>query len=382
LAVIAYTSFYYSYIPVRGISVPVYLQFDHGTAPGILVPNSERRSGQESQKWPHGIAPIDGLVTRQKYDISVEMRVPRSRTNLNAGNWMLDLSLRCPTSSNSIKNMLGWDDDTAPSNKADTPTQTQALANSRRPAILTYRSWPIEHLHRLLRLPLYLTGFGSESETLQISMLESAYFRDTAPSSLRLELRSRTPLEVYGVKVHVVARLEGLRWAMYTHRVASAAVFVGLFWATEMGVLLLTWGVITMLFSSSSSSPEEEEAREAAQRSTQLRKIKTESDDDAKFSDTDRTFPTLPSQAPLRYSSPKGKPKTEEQEQILHDIPPRDDAEADDEDDDFVREYALPRSRDSQVGFTDSGLGTGVDSERERERERVRRRGRAKEEAR
>ena len=95
-AAIAYTSFYYSYIPIHGLSVPVYLQFDHGAAPGILVPSSERRFGQESQKWPHGIADLYGLVTRQRYDVRVEIRVPRSRANLDAGNWMLDLALRAP----------------------------------------------------------------------------------------------------------------------------------------------------------------------------------------------------------------------------------------------------------------------------------------------
>lgn len=356
--------------------MPVYLQFDHGAAPGVYVPNSERKIGQESQKWPHGVANLHGLVTRQKYDVSVDIRVPRSRANLDAGNWMLDLALRAPSPSGSgIKNMLGWDDESvSTANTADAShSQTKTVAHSRRPAILTYRSWPTEHLHRFLRLPLYLTGFGTESETLSVRMLEGVYFRDAAPESLRLELRSKTPLEVYGVKVEIVARLEGLRWIMYTHRLASACVFVGAFWATEMGVLLLTWGVIAMLFGSSSSPSsargEEGEVRHADGKAR--KKIKHEIGD---ISDTDRTFPTLSSHPPLRYSSPETKVKKEE-DRRLDDIPLAEDAEADDEDDDFVLESPLPRTVGSQAPFTDSGLGTGMDSERDRERERVRRRG-------
>jgi seipin len=203
-------------------------------------------------------------------------------------------------------------------------------------------------------------------------MLEGVYFRDAAPESLRLEVRSKSPLEVYGVQVEIIARLEGLRWVMYTYRLASACVFVAAFWATEMGVLVLTWAAVALLFGSASPSPAEQQDS-ARHSGSKARKIKNELDD---LSDTDRTFPTLSSQPPLRYSSPESKVKKEEH-RSLADIPTAEpeDAEADDEEDDFVLESPLPRTLDPQALFTDSGLGTGMDSERDRERERVRRRG-------
>ncbi|KAF9697023.1 hypothetical protein EKO04_004666 [Ascochyta lentis] len=382
-AVIAYTSFYYSYIPIRGISVPVYLQFDHGTTPTSFLGDSSRKFGQEVQRWPHGVAGVKGLADRQKYDVLVEMVVPRSRTNLRAGNWMVELSLRGPSTSTSggIKGMLGWDEETA--TESSSPDGTSAamnrppvLAHSRRPAILTYRSWPTEHLYRLLRLPLYLSGFGTESETLQVSMLESAYFPTTVPTSLRLELRSRTPLEVYHVYVHISAKLEGLRWIMYTYRLSSFIVFATLFWGTEMGVLLLTWGVATVLFSSS----DKEQGSAHARIKQEPRNGDHASDAGTEYSDTDRTFPTLHSQQPLRYQSPdnKAKLKEEPRDQKLEDVATRGEEEADDEDDDFVLEEPVPRGLEAQGVFTDSGLGTGMDSERDRERERVRRRGSAR----
>ena len=335
------------------------------------------------QKWPHAVAGVQGLVDRQKYDVSVEMVVPRSRSNLQAGNWMIELSLRGPSSSTSsgIKSMLGWDDDTAepttPGGTAPATSRPPVLAHSRRPAILTYRSWPTEHLYRLLRLPLYLTGFGTESETLHVSMLESAYFPSTAPSSLRLELRSRTPLEVYRAYVHIKARLEGLRWLMYNYRVFSAVVFVGLFWGTEMGVLMITWGVVTMLFSASTTAANKEGDDDERRNKGKNHEHDGASEPGTPYSDTSHTFPTLSAQRPLRYSSPENKTKAKEElgNRKLEDIPLKEDAEADDEDDDFVLEEPVPRGVESQAVFTDSGLGTGMDSERDRERERVRRRG-------
>ncbi|KAF3011092.1 hypothetical protein E8E13_011283 [Curvularia kusanoi] len=404
-AVIAYTSFYYSYVPVRGISVPVYLQFDHGTTPNVSPQDSSRRVGQEVQRWPHAVAGVKGLVNRQKYDVSVEMVVPRSRSNLRAGNWMLDLSLRSHPSS-VIANILGWDDEDAEptvasaDGNADTPppplplSKPQVLAHSRRPAILTYRSWPTEHIYRALRLPLYLTGFGTESETLHISMLEAAYFASSVPSSLRLELRSSTPLEIYAVRVHIRAKLEGLRWLMYQHRLASAGVMVLLFWATEMGVLLLTWAAASVVFGSGASNTgtdsdsdsktkTEIKSEPRADHPNTAHATTAENDPGTPHSDTSHTFPTLTGHAALRYSSPGAtKTKKEEEEESstarLEDIPLREDAEAeaDDEDDDFVlEEPAAPVAWSGDALFTDSGLGTGMDSERDRERERLRRRG-------
>jgi hypothetical protein len=254
------------------------------------------------------------------------------------------------------------------------PGKPAVLAKSRRPAILTYRSWVIEHAHRLLRLPLYLIGWHTESETIEVGMMEAVEFEKGArnvPSSLRLELRSKQPLEVYRVAVHFSAKLEGLRWLMYQYRLTSLIAFTSLFWSVEMGVVLLTWAVFTMLFGSSALKEEED--------TTTSKKIKTEPDDASlklertestpgtPLSDTSRTFPTLHSQQPLHYSSPSS-PKDERQSPALEDIPMREDAEADDEDDDFVLEEPLPRNVEREALFTDSGIGTSFEGERERER--------------
>ncbi|KAI8937231.1 hypothetical protein NX059_006440 [Plenodomus lindquistii] len=388
-AVVAYSSFYYSYIPIRGITVPVYLQYDHGTASsvaGCLTSATESGSaslGGKSVKWPYGLANVPGLVDRQKYDVVVEMDVPRSDNNLNIGNWMVGLEMRGPTTIGSgVLGLLGWDEEwdvqdhslggrpgstTPPASSSD---KAVVLARSKRPAILTYRSRVIEMAHRFLRLPFYLVGWHTESEHVEISMMESVMFEQgyrNVPTSIRLELRSRQPLEVYRVKVRISARLEGLRWLMYKYWLTTALVGIILFWSVEMGVLVFTWGMFTLLFRSSSTTPvsstpneNQQQVKTEPKEHGKVKKGPTE-DVQGNLSDTSRTFPTLPSQQPLSYYSPKEEPQTPK----LGDIPTKEDLEADDEDDDFVLEDALP-PRKKEGSFEDSGLGTSLESSIER----------------
>lgn len=394
-AVVAYSSFYYAYIPVRGIVVPVYLQFDHGPIASYANAQAGGLPTGKPAKWPYGLANIPGLVHRQKYDVVVELDVPRSDTNLNAGNWMVGLEFRGPTTiGQGVKHLLGWDEEwsvedhsqggvpgataekvVTEGTTSETPT---VLARSRRPVLLTYRSRILEMIYRLTRLPLYLVGWHTESEHIEIRMMEGVMFEPgyrNIPSSLRLELRSRLPIEVYRASVHISARLEGIRWLMYRYWITSAAIGISAFWGMEMCVLLFTWGVFTLLFNNASSFRYEDDDHR--------QKIKIEGDDDTKiklengetdaetaYSDTSRTFPTLPSQQPLSYSSP-ASPKQEDEEgrstTALHDIPMREEAEADDEeDDDFILEEPVPRGVEREGVFTDSGIGTSMESGVER----------------
>ncbi|KAF1836994.1 hypothetical protein BDW02DRAFT_520070 [Decorospora gaudefroyi] len=378
VAVVAYSSFYYTYIPVRGIAVPVYLQFDHDAVSSYLNTQTDGTVGARMGKWPYGLANIPGLVDRQKYDVVVEMEVPRSETNLKAGNWMISLEFRGPTATGQgMKHLLGWDEEwnvedhsqggvagaTAEKvvTEGNTPGTPTILARSRRPVLLTYRSRLLELVYRLLRLPLYLIGWHTESEHIEISMMESVIFEPgyrNIPSSLRLELRSRLPLDVYRASVRINARLEGLRWLMYRYRLTSAMIGILAFWSMEMGVLLITWGAFTLLFGKSSPPPQN-----TPQIKTEDITPKPEVEDPGTpFSDTSRTFPTLPSQQPLSYSSPK-----EEQEELdLRDIPTKEDQEADDEDDDFILEEPITRGTEREGVFTDSGIGTSLENNVER----------------
>lgn len=287
-----------------------------------------------------------------------------------------------------MKHLLGWDEEwsvedhsqggvpgataekiVTEGTTSETPT---VLARSRRPVLLTYRSRVLEMVYRGLRLPLYLVGWHTESEFVEISMMEGVMFEPgyrNVPSSLRLEVRSKLPIEVYRAQVRISAKLEGFRWLMYRYWVTSAIIGILTFWGMEMGVLLFTWGAFTLLFSGGSTPTEGKQQQKkikAEQGSEPFPKLEQgDSELDTPYSDTSRTFPTLPSQQPLSYSSPSPKsPKEEERgSPRLEDIPTREEMEADDEeDDDFILEEPIPRGVEREGGFTDSGIGTSLES--------------------
>ncbi|KAF2872149.1 putative adipose-regulatory protein-domain-containing protein [Massariosphaeria phaeospora] len=392
IAVIAYSSFYFAYIPIRGITVPVYLQFDA----------AHTESDCAAGKFPYGLANINGLVSRQKYDVVVDMVMPRSTKNLDAGNWMVVVEMRAPVpAAAGIKGMLGWGEeweaedhlqdsaagvekesvqaagDARPEGILSTNVKPLVLARSKRPALLTYRSWMTESVFRALRLPFYILSWRHESEKVSTVMMEAVRFEKgwrNVPSSLRLEVRSKTPLDVYKVAVRFVARLEGLRYIMYTYRLSSFVVFTGMFWGVEMGLVLSTWLVFTLLFGGSTEQPE-------AEKSTDKKTIKNEDANPTPTpkperapseSDTSRTFPTLPSQKPLHYtpaatlSSSDAQVKDERQTLGLEDVPVKEE-EADDEDEDadFVIEESGITGSSANV-WEDSGIGTSMESSSER----------------
>ncbi|KAF2191190.1 hypothetical protein K469DRAFT_736034 [Zopfia rhizophila CBS 207.26] len=319
-AVVAYTSFYYAYIPVRGIDVPVYLQFD-----------------PKLTKFPYGVSNIgwkgEGLMSRQKYDVLVEIELSRSEGNLRAGNWMVGLELRGPAEvTGGVKGMMGWWEEwdvedfswgAEAGRKKETVKKGEArmasggggaeqgvvLARSRRPAILTYRSWMPELVYTALRLPLYAIGWTQEAETLEITMMEGVEFEKgwrNVPSTLRLEVRSKAVLEIYKAQVRFVARLEGLRYIMYTHRLLSFLTFTTLFWSVEMTLVFLTWGILTLLFGSSlpQTPPDQKIKIKSDPNTPATPKTEPESSDlGTPLSDTSRTFSTPSNQQPLHYSS-------------------------------------------------------------------------------
>ncbi|KAK3100901.1 hypothetical protein LTR53_018796, partial [Teratosphaeriaceae sp. CCFEE 6253] len=133
---------------------------------------------------------------------------------------------------------------------------------------------------------------------------------------------------------------------MYNHRIISAVIFIGGFWTTEMVFAALAWATLTVVFAAPASDGQTEEAHEPA------RRIKAEPEDEDKtpqMSDTERTFPTLTGQQPLKYEfEPRIK---QEYADSLNGVLPEhvvkageaDVEDAEDEDADF---------------FLDSGLGT------------------------
>ncbi|KAK7519536.1 putative adipose-regulatory protein-domain-containing protein [Phyllosticta citriasiana] len=432
-ALLAYGLFYYAYIPTRGFSIPVHLQFN--PAPGGPAHPSQHDEtynyypGQLTYH-PFGTAHLragpsgDGshrLVSQQAYDVRVELRMPRTRRNREAGNFMVEVELfgpvRPPLDDGSraqqqqqqqaqsaglgrggpgARTNPGWS--MVPSARSAPAVEGRdVLARERRPAILTYYSPPVEHVIKALELPMYLVGWRREAETLEVPMMEAVRFERgwrNLPEVVRVEVQAVERVQVYGCTVVFEARLQGLRYIMYNYRIISVVVFSLIFWAFEMIFMLIAYFALSHYFSPSSAteqSPEvkkeeEEEAEDAQGDTTGVKKEEDDDDETATattdapdLSDTPRTFPSYGRQPTLRYTSPRVKSEDDGAEgsttataaaagpssstpRRLSDIPPlaQTAQEADDEDEDKDNDVFIdPAGRFFE---RDSGLGTSMES--------------------
>lgn len=388
LAVTAYTLFYWSYIPRIGFERTIHLQFD-ASQPAQIDGSPVI---QQSQITPHGTVALNpDIVSQQQYDVSIELTLPRTPTNTALGNFMLDVRLYAPNSDRPASYLGDLHTTT-------TTTSSQLLAHARRPAILTYLSREVDLVTRATQLHWYLLGWRREEEILVVPVFEKIEFtrgRKNLPSILRLELQvpfaphstdsnnyNVRTLQVYDAKVTFRARFRGLRYLMYNHRVASAAVFVTGFWLTEIIATAATWAVLSLVIFGS---------RDHSSRATGSSKGDTFADgtsgdvkvkDELEMSDTERLFPTFDrGSTPMRYTAAAAGIKIEEDDEDDDAIGSggvvsgedgsgsasgttallrggvTTTAEADDEDDEDA-DFVL----DEADKWRDSGIGTSMDS--------------------
>lgn len=148
---------------------------------------------------PQGVVALGTrLVSLQAYDIMVHLNLPRTPSNIAAGNFMLELSLLSASSNSPLSTDPG----------------SEVLAQSLRPAILTYASPIVDTASKVSQLPWYLLGWRKEAEKLEVSMMEGVKFARgwrNVPGSLRLEIQSTEPMQIYDATVKFVARFSGLR---------------------------------------------------------------------------------------------------------------------------------------------------------------------------
>ncbi|KAL2008064.1 hypothetical protein VTN00DRAFT_8046 [Thermoascus crustaceus] len=246
ISTIAYWIFYINFVPQIGFERVVHLQFGNGYPWGTALLESE-------------------LASLQPYDVSVTLQLPRTPSNLAAGNFMLDLALFSqPTSS------------AATSANAS----TALISHSRRPAILTYASPLVDTANRITRMPLYVTGWQREAETLDVTMMEGIEFAKgwrNLPRSLRFEIQSEERMQVYSAKVRFAARFTGMRWVMYNWRILSFLVFSSMFWGVSMIWTTISWLFLSSVFRSGKTESE----RDIEKEDQGDKQIKTESDEES-----------------------------------------------------------------------------------------------------
>ena len=327
----AYALFYFSYIPHVDLSRPIHLQYADGP-------------------FPHSTTQLtpSSLASLQPYDVTIKIRLPRTPTNLAAGNFMLDLALLPPPPA---PNPLA-------SSLFSVSNNITPIAYSRRPAIMPYLS-PMTSLTRtFLSLPLHTFLLRDiDAETMTISMFEQVTFGRgwrNLPELVKLEIQTQpqpqistrgqandhaplppsyVPLQIYSASVHFHARFRGLKWLVYNFRILSFLAFASAFYCVALLSTGFVWAVISytspLLFSSKNKSVDDvQQGRAFNQDGTakNIKSIKRESinqnttsvkreaddtepkDEDnesslslSNISETASTFPTLRGQMPIRY---------------------------------------------------------------------------------
>ena len=278
LAAVGYLAFYHEYVPHRVRSTAVHLQYGPafsqfatagapGTAAASAVLHAKtgllQRLGSYGYHAPYGLADLRSLDLKmdQEYDISIVLSLPHSPANLAVGNFMVELVL----SSGSTSTKGSTTDITSavrlpPANPREflESQGKRVLFAAARPAILAYADPLVARAKRLVLLPVHLFAPEAASrERLLVPMAESLSFtgpggpNSVLPAVLYVELRtpgvggdSAYELQTYGAEVVFSARLRGLRWLMYHHRVFAFLLLTTAAWLVEVafmaGIFLLS----------------------------------------------------------------------------------------------------------------------------------------------
>ncbi|GAW20254.1 hypothetical protein ANO14919_097530 [Xylariales sp. No.14919] len=266
IASLAYPVFYYSYVPKKLITVPIHLQYNAGVNPYDII----------------SLSP--DLMLEQAYDVSVDLTLPRSPTNLGRGNFMVALYAIKSTPDNPA---LAY---SASQDPYEHVTSDNVVFSSRRPALIPYEDPLVSTASRVLFLLYHiLFARASETVTLSIPMGELVEFKGVLPLSVLVDVQAGQTLQVYSSTMTLVARLTGMRWFMYNHRILSFLACTTIFWLAEMVSMGLAWVMVGWVFSGRSQEimrvPESEKEvwgvqHERDEDDTDVKKEEEDDDDD------------------------------------------------------------------------------------------------------
>ncbi|CAK7223024.1 hypothetical protein SEUCBS140593_005099 [Sporothrix eucalyptigena] len=274
VAIIGYLAFYREYVPHQVRSAPIHLQY--GPAVPAFPSTASSKAGsrlfaaesaiqqhfQGAHHVHHPFALTDlrglGLKTDQDYDVSVVLSLPRSPGNEAVGNFMVELALAA-SSVNSASAAITSAARLPPANPRDFLESggKKLLFAAARPALMTYTDPLVAQATRLTLLPLHFFAPETASRTrLIIPMAESLSFSgpggpsSVLPAIMYVELRTNglQELQTYGAEVVFSARLSGLRWLMYHHRIFSFLLLTTTWWLVEVAFMLGVFIVLGIAF--------------------------------------------------------------------------------------------------------------------------------------
>ncbi|KAK4099412.1 hypothetical protein N658DRAFT_498332 [Parathielavia hyrcaniae] len=403
---LGYLYFYYKFLPDLETTVPVHLQYGVG-------PN------------PFGIASLPGLASRQPYDITVSLTLPRSPTNIERGNFMIALHLLAPSTTTTQQQRqitipylppahtpTDFDASSSPSwetsleallqpTRLNLPSYLAShtiLHTSTRPALIPYVD-PIASLASRVLFLLYHMLVPHSGASLTVPMTEDILFGAGAaaprrsgsgsgsqvsarlPQSLLLEVQAGQAIQVYEARVTLVARLRGMRGFMYRWRVTAFVLCSAGFWVGEMAVLGVAALMVGQLFGGKGGllgllvgarrgeGMEEEESEQEAGKPKDWRKWVKEEEDKERGHESSAS-PVIS----RRDGKGKRTVKKEEEGKDMSKVPAfgdRSSTEADDEAEGEKRK-GKGKGKEKESETKDVGVGTSYSGEVSREGARKR----------
>jgi len=224
VSVFLYGTFYYAYMPVELVNMPVSLEF-------------EPCEGQTSARctFPTATVALGGkqqMLQGQVYSIKMMLEVPDS-----PGNEELGMFMAC-------MNVTGQDG--------------AAIARSCKSSISQYRSPMLRSMETLAFAPGLMIGWSEQKQSIPVTFF--ATFHPDPHAVVRafhVEVKSKL-VQVAHASLHIEASLTGLRHLMYRHSWFSAVLGVGTNILILMTIIGVSWTRFRLGGASSMESFEEE----------------------------------------------------------------------------------------------------------------------------
>jgi len=207
VSVFLYATFYYAYMPVEMVDMPVHLQFqpcEGHTANRCTFPTADIAVGQRTP-----------LLQGQAYSIRLALEMPDSPSNEELGMFMACINI---------------------TGKGDF-----SIDQSCRPSMTEYRSPLLRTMETVAFSPLLVLGLMRQSQKVAVHFFDT--FQPDPHSVARafhLELKSRL-VHVTRATLHVEASLTGLRHFMYRHSWISAIIGVSTNIFIILAIFTISW---------------------------------------------------------------------------------------------------------------------------------------------
>ncbi|KAK9453504.1 putative adipose-regulatory protein-domain-containing protein [Dipodascopsis uninucleata] len=254
IAIIAYFALYQAYIPYDEAIQPIYFDYSTNGSPNMFAQ----------------LLPDLDLHFSVPYVVSVCMNVPSNPYNMQIGNFMLSLWLyrndpyQVISSSTDIPidrlNSISRHNLAFLSSTSDTVAHIMSditLMEAKRPAILDWKSTLLESLETIVLLPLIMTGWCKQSQSLCVEMIDYWQFNSSyRPQYVAVAIDKS--VQIYESWIVWRVKWHGIRYLMRQYYITTTVVAVTTLWVIEMVVATLTWMIVGGFLSAIISSAEDQ----------------------------------------------------------------------------------------------------------------------------